>query len=319
MEKIDQKTGADPKLPDGDKSPVVTGAPCEPSVSGLAASYEKSMAVVNKLKFDPRWGVRRVDSFLDWMRAVITPERFETISAWLAKFGHVAIGAAQVLSVIACLIAAIELKSWGYVACAIGLPLILVVLQYTADRFLFAGSQLIAASPSRLGSSAFLNCIAIALEAAGIVVLALYVIEANSGPEWQWSPLLMGVVILVMCDAAAHLALQPSILNITVSNEVTAGEEAIGIISFVVKTAVKLVPFLFGAGCILGAVALAWSLIPLIKNESTSEAELALAALGTATCLPLMAYLVFAFYHLMLDLMRAVLAVPGKLDALRRN
>ena len=176
---------------------------------------------------------------------------------------------------------------------------------------------MIQAEPSRLGSAAFLDCVAVLAEIAGIVAFIHSVVLA-----WhlrQWGPVGNGVVTWVFLDALAHIALNPSLINLTVSGDVRASDEAFGILSFAAKALVRLVPFVFGAGVIVGDLLLAWANVPLIRRGFDVDGRRAFALICLCAALPLASYVFFAFYHLLVALLCAILAVPRKLDELREN
>jgi hypothetical protein len=236
------------------------------------------------------------------------------VARWAVLLGQYALLLAQALCLVIGLSAAIKLSSWEFLLTGVGAALLLLVLQYTAGRFLNAGDALIRSSASRVASVAFLDCLALLLVATGIYLLVQGIMQK------EWSAFFKGLGLFALCDALAYVALNPTMANTAISEGLTAGEEALGILSFGVKAIVAVVPAVFGVGAVIGAVALAISLVPLLKERGTpvDSFEATILTVGCA-CLPLAAYVFFAFYHLGLDLMRAVLSIPGKLDALARK
>jgi hypothetical protein len=127
---------------------------------------------------------------------------------------------------------------------------------------------------------------------------------------------------------------------LTVTAEATAGEEAIGILSFLVKLGVRAVPVVFGVGVLWGAALLVYAIllltVPAVGGSgilnlgpgvlgreifaalSLSPAQLAAATaamlLGLAAACPLLAYLGFLVCHVGIELIRALLAIPEKLE-----
>jgi hypothetical protein len=116
-------------------------------------------------------------------------------------------------------------------------------------------------------------------------------------------------------------------LNITVSDEAGAGEEAIGILSFMLKISLRMVPVGFGVGAIGGIGAATYFFLLLSKDEifaltfpvvgEMSILEVTIRVLGLGL-LPLLAYLAFVVLHLVIDLVRAVLSVPLRLEGFRQ-
>ena len=119
----------------------------------------------------------------------------------------------------------------------------------------------------------------------------------------------MGLALWALCDAIAYIALHPSMVNIEVGAEVSAGEEAIGILSLAVKTIVRLVPMAFGIGAILGSIALIAATFTMIRSGDPTAALSALRLITTCVLLPFFSYILFAFYHLLIDLLRSILVL----------
>jgi hypothetical protein len=112
------------------------------------------------------------------------------------------------------------------------------------------------------------------------------------------------------------LCLNPSLLNINILPASTAGEEAIGVLTFVMKTLLRLVPIAFGVGVIVGDFQILAAIIRLLRNAEFSiigASSSAWLVLGSAA-LPLIGYVLFVLNYLVLDVVRAILAIPAKLD-----
>ncbi|MCD4726360.1 MAG: hypothetical protein K8R46_01770, partial [Pirellulales bacterium] len=98
-----------------------------------------------------------------------------------------------------------------------------------------------------------------------------------------------------------------------------AGEEAIGIVTFLFKALMRLVPVAFGAGVICGTLLLGFACyLPFSGEGGLSVVQptwnMAAYSLILSALLPLAAYLLFLLYYLLHDLCRAILALPSKLD-----
>ena len=281
----------------------------------VARSYDKTKNFVEHV--DPRKGVRIIETLLNWDRKVFPAPVFEKVVDWFAKAGFLGLVAAQILSAVFFVIAAIKVQGefWSSLCYGIGAIALLAILQFTADRFLSADRAMIEHSPSRMGSGAFLECVAVLSEIAGIAAFIYFVVQAKQLS--QWSLLWNGLGTWVLLDALAHIALNPAMVNLSIAGDVRAGDEALGILSFFAKAMVRLTPIAFGVGVIVGCVFLAWADVELIKDATPLPGYSAVRLLCLCACLPLASYVFFAFYHLSLDLMSAILAVPRKLDEMR--
>jgi len=251
--------------------------------------------------------MRLVDGTLEWARKAFPVEVFESLTGWFTKYGQTGIVCTQVLVVLFCLVAAFKRSSWMLFPYGIGLAILLVVLQYTAVKFMSAGRSLIESSPSRLRSTAFLDCFALLSEITGVMIFLSLLVRA------QWSLFWTGLGVWALCDGMAWIAIHPSLTNISFSDHVGAGEEAIGMMSFVVKAVVRLVPIAFGVGAIIGAVALVFAVFSLLRTGELLAGRAAILLIAFCACLPLAAYVLSTFYHLLIDILRAILLLPGKI------
>lgn len=254
----------------------------------------------------------QVDASLGWARRVFPPERYELFSSWSVMYGHVGLLVAQILALVFGIIASIKLGNGVYIIQALGIVLLLTILQYTAEKFMGAGSALLKSSPSRVGSAAFLDCFALLAEIIGILLFVRMMFAAQM--TGQWGFFWVGLAFWALFDGLACVSLHPDMVNVTVAEDVKAGEEAIGILSFVVKACVRVVPIAFGAGAVLGSVGLLFGIFSLIGSGERLAGTASLRLVATFALLPFLAYIGFAAYHLVIDVLGAILALPRKLD-----
>ena len=227
----------------------------------------------------------------------------------------------------------------------------LAVLQYGDNRFFKSLEVLNRSTSGTLASAAVPDCLALLSMILGATALLAMAVTAV---QIGWFLLLLpAIVAFILCQYVAVLAVNRDSLNIIIDASARAGEEALGIVSFALKVGLRLVPVAFGAGVACGVVMLLAACVllfvaggdenaaaaatsgdaaPVLFSEmgmnapEAAEAAASLSALvasewGTllvvgSAALPLLAYLVFIFTHLAIAVIRAVLAVPGKLDAL---
>lgn len=270
----------------------------------LNSSYQKVK------EYNPKTSIHILDRFLNWVRAVCPPEIFDSISTWCAKYGHAGIVAAQILVLIFSVIKAFQ-SGWSFLFHGIGIALLLVILQYTADKFLHAGQRFINSTPSRLSSPAFLDCAALLLEIGGLLI---FLSMAANG----WINALLGLAIWSLLKAIALTAVHPNMVNVSIAEDVTAGEEAIGILSFFAKSILKIVPIAYGVGSIFGTLALALATLSMLGGNPADAGNNAIVLIICFACLPFVSYVLFMAYHLMIDILQSILSVPRKLDELKK-
>jgi hypothetical protein len=194
-----------------------------------------------------------------------------------------------------------------------------LALQYTAAKFLPSGDQLLRATPTRLASQAFLDCYALLHLVGGLLVLIWFVVAAVRIEDLSFAWL--GVALFALLEYLGCVALHPGLLNITVAEGAAAEEEAVGILAFLVKALLRVVPVCFGVWATVGAAALAVAVVNVLRDEYRESMTLFTLAgsnwvVGPAL-LPFAAFVVFLLSYLAVALVRAVLSVPAKLDALR--
>ena len=252
---------------------------------------------------NPLAAVDMLDDVIAWARRVFPVEMFDTIATSLVKYGHLGLIVAEVACVILGLTASFKMDNWRLFPAGIGIALLLVILQYTASRFMDAGDRLLSNSPSRLGSDAFMDCLALLVEVLGICLFFAHWFLGG------WSHFFVGLALWALCDTVAYIALHPSMVNIEVGGEVGAGEEAIGILSLAVKTVVRLVPMAFGIGAILGSIALIAATFTMMRHGDPTAALSSLRLITGCVLLPFFSYILFTFYHLLIDLLRSILVL----------
>ena len=243
-------------------------------------------------------------------------ERGSGAMVWLGQWGLLAAGVVGfVVSMVL-----IKEKGAGNFLVAPLWVLACAVLLYVARRFLGAGEKLIASSPTRLGSSAFLDCLGLLGVLAGVGGL-IWGLSASI-QEKDVTLLLYGVGIFVVAEVLACIALNPSLINVKVEEGTAAGEEAIGVLSFAMKAVVKMVPLVFGLGAAAGTllfVAAFFQCFGKSAPQGMLRADQAMTVTVYAGLLPLAGYLAFLLYYLTIDVLRAVLSIPGKIDQLSED
>ncbi|MBL9188134.1 MAG: hypothetical protein JNK23_11680 [Opitutaceae bacterium] len=267
---------------------------------------------------------------LGFVSSVLSPSLVQNTLGLAKRGGHYAVLAGGALTLVLALVEAIRGNSFQVFALGLGLVAAIGVAQFAATRFLDAAGTVIAGTPGRVSSAAFLDC-------AGLLLVMLAVSSLLGGitgaiAAGSLLPLLPAILSTALFACLGALALHPAVVN-THPGSGGAGEEAIGLLSFAAKAGLKVAPLVFALFSITGALTLLFGLFSresgLAGVASSFLAALPIpvpvggalvgSALVVVACLvPIVAYAVFLLQHLFIDLLRAVLSVPGKLDALRR-
>lgn len=270
-----------------------------------------------------------VGKILGLVSKILSPGLLDSSLGFSKRIGHYTVLAGAVFTVIYGLIMAIKMEAFPLLLTALIYVGVIAVAQFAAMRFLDAATKIIATTPSRVSSPAFFEC-------AGLIVIIFAISTLFSGfgaAIYMRSfpalvPFLVGSLFMVAC---ATILLHPSIVNVEVG-EGSAGEEAIGILTTLMKINLVLAPLVFFLLTVLGTLIvlagffgdrLAASFAGFLEFIPIPMGALPFGFVGAtlviAGCLvPIAVYFGFLLQYLVLDVIRAILAVPGKLDALRR-
>jgi len=292
------------------------------------------------------------DMVLQFARGQFTTQFVDLTSKIFTLAGHYGLYLAMVVLLVFSLLLGVKLEEGNTILLAVAAVVILFVLQYAAGHFLRALERLNRSTPARMCSPAFLDCYALLHMFGGLVaLLTLAVLAVQTGPLLL---ALAAIATFIVCQYVAVLALNPESLNVTITAEATAGEEAIGVLSFLVKLGLRIVPVAFGVGVACGVLVLLYALFLLFtppaereqtaafvgadtmeaaaSSEGSSGGEKAIspeeastlpakatawkaaAILIAAAALPFLTYVFFLLFYLSIDVLRAILSLSGKRD-----
>jgi hypothetical protein len=269
--------------------------------------------------FDHLFGVDFLEKIITWAKGLLNEKVLNFSIDWTTKIGHYALIASALLGILFALLVAIRLNSFFAFLFGFAWVLLVLVIQFTAHRFVKAGDTLIKNNPSTLSSIAFLDCLGFLSLIGAVIVLVIGIVRAvQGGGIWFF---LMGAASFVLLILFALIAFNPATINKSVGKKTSAGQEAIGIIVFFLKGVMRLVPILFGVGITVGLILLVIDFTGVFGSESQLAAAWTRAphTVGTIALfglLPFLSYIAFVIFYLAIDIIRAILALPGKLDEL---
>jgi uncharacterized membrane protein (DUF485 family) len=273
-----------------------------------------------KKEFDYLFFVKLIEKILGSIRKLLTLKLLGFFNKWLTILGNYSLLIASVLALLIGIVGAIRLESFMFFLTALVFSIFVLVIQYIANKFSHAGEMLIKNNPTSLSSTAFLDSLGLLAMIGGIVALLVNLYFAIKSPSLN--ALLTGVGLFVFLEFVALIALNPELITVDVVKETTAGEEAIGILTFFIKKIMKLVPILFGLGVIIGTVMLLVSSFNLFSNErmlfAPAKIEWSYSLIISSGLLPLLSYILFVLFYLTIDIIRAILSLPRKIDNLRK-
>lgn len=282
------------------------------------------MAVKKKAanKESCNWVFNLIVKFIDKMRNVLSEKLFEFLKKWLLILGNCGFYIASVLALLIGIIAAIRLESFEAFITGLAYALGFFILQYVAVKFASAGDKLIENNKTGLSSAAFLDSMGLLFMIGGAIALLFNSYLAIK--LGAFAPFLNGLAAFVVLELFALLALNPKSITLEIVPETSAGQEAIGIVTFFLKSFMKLVPIMFGVGIIVTTVLMFIHSFGLFK-EGMGMSFAWMRVMGDfqsiagIALLPLIAFIIFVFVFLAIDVIRAILSIPSKLDKLAKK
>lgn len=190
-----------------------------------------------------------------------------------------------------------------------------IFAHFAAVKFLASIENTLKSTPSKLGSTAFLDIIALLSLAGGIGAFILGIIFAFM--HSSFNHFLLSFIALVVCLYTASLCFKPSALNIEIDSECSAAEELMGLFSFFIKSMVKMTPIFFGAAIIVGNIELLSMLFTNYADKYLyyyiSDGILSdvteVATTFSAALIPITAYFLFIMYYFIIDIMSSILSI----------
>lgn len=264
--------------------------------------------------------LRLVQRFLELLQRAFSENMLNTIDRWAKVVGSFALIAAALVLMLGLMILGIRASSVPLVLGGlIGVPLVTILAHFLAAKFLDAGRALLRESPSAFSSASFLHCFGLAMFLGAVFAVFTSLMTMIQGAFVLAIPTLaLAPIYLYLCG----VALNPETVNVEVGQQATAGQEAIGILMFLFKLPLRLVPFVFGVGMVAAFLGTGYLLIRSVASPPM-VGMMMLPAFGPGligvAMFPIIAYLIFLFLYLLVDLLRAILVIPGKLDNLRKK
>jgi hypothetical protein len=261
------------------------------------------------------FAVKILEKFIEFMKGKMTARLLDFSIKWLTIIGHIGLIVAAVLGFLFFVIVAIRANHLTEFLFAIVWIIAVFVVQYTAYRFATAGEALIKNNSTRLASKAFFDCVGFLAMLAGAVVFIYQLYMAIHVASL--TQFLIGLGVFVFLEFLAIVAFNAETVSMEIVSEASAGQEAIGIITFFMKTLLKLVPIVFGVGIAVYTVIMFIDSFGLFNNAKLAAAYQSgmfdAGQIITFGLLPFISFIVFVLYFLVIDIIRSILAIPGKL------
>jgi hypothetical protein len=310
-----------------DQSPLRIGNAGPKFDEPVAKPHENSLAMPNSVAAKTPPAQHLIEVLLDKFRPHFNAHFIENTAQIFRMCGSYGLLAAAAVTAAFYLIVATKVQPLGNLLWGIIWVLALLTLQYVAGKASDAVEELNRSASGRLSSTWLPNCLAVLSKLIGVaLLLGLVALAVQTS---LYSSILVGVAAFLVCAYLAVIAMNPATLNISIAPETMPGEEAIGVVMFLLKALLRLVPVVFGVGVICGTIMMGLACCQTLAGDSHEDdmkivqailtADTALSAMISAAVFPLAAYLLFLLGNLLLCLWRSLLSLPGKLDNMAKK
>jgi len=260
--------------------------------------------------------IRIIDNMLGGLKGLLSASLVHSSCAILARLGMWAVLIFAAITLVTFIVIAAQNDSFSAMLTGLVSAVIVLGLLYTAGKFCNAGHRIIESTPTQLSSRAFLDSIALLSIALAVGSIILGINAATN--EESLYPLGIGIGVAAWWFFLAAVAFHPQLANCTIRTGASAGQECIGIVAFLVKAKLRLVPIVFGVAAITGTVLYIINFIRYIAAEEYERGGLFLELLAingfinSAAALPLVVYLYSLLVLLLIDIIKSILSISAR-------
>jgi hypothetical protein len=250
-----------------------------------------------------RTPTRVVSGLLEFARTKLTSSFFLAGHGKAMTAGNIAILIAAVIGIVVAAVNAGKAESFRVFLAGSILPVVLLICQYAANRATGAGERILAHTRCSVRSRAVLDLFALAALVAGLAAFASGI--ALTVDSESHAGVLNGIAALVVSWHVAALCFAPGLTTTRVDHTVSAWKEAVGVLGFVGKSALRMAPVVFGFLSVLFTWHLFWATKHIVQKDAPAGEILALGSgllgvLVLLALLPFIAFIVFTiWYHLL--------------------
>jgi hypothetical protein len=254
-----------------------------------------------------------VEVLLDFAQRSDSPAFVEASCRLFTLAGHYAIYLAMVLLLAGGVAVSLHTKTLDSALFALAAIPVLAVLQYAAGQFCAALDRVNRSTRAMVASPALINLIGVAGMLVGLLLLLVLATQAFTSQMYSLLP--TALLAFIICQHLAAVSLIHVDENITVSDDLSPGEEALGTIVALLKISARVVPVAFGAGVCCATVMLLVACAFAVQGGETSVITGKVTALGATitlaafAALPLLAYLAFLLATLIVDILDGLLTL----------
>ena len=233
---------------------------------------------------------------LDWKKCADVGGRYSS------AFGMIAFQLFGVVGFVASIVCMCRYKgaTGTFAGLAFGLLVLGVAAAYIGSKLMTMLDKCIENNKTCVSSPAVMDAIACLLVLAGVSALVV---------DIRLEQYADGILMLAAALLLAIAAVCPDVVNVEIRKDAKAGQELVGIVSFLAKAILRIAPFAWFAGAAFCSVGL---LVCLGSRDlDVRLAETILRILPFAL-LPVAAYAGFLVVNLVIDLVGSILSIQGK-------
>ncbi|MBR4597855.1 MAG: hypothetical protein IKO42_05625 [Opitutales bacterium] len=261
---------------------------------------------IPKIKLDPNMFSELVEKLVAVIKNFASPERLSAIIERMRSLATWVITVMVVVIPVVGIVVAIRGGSIDPLLTALGVSVALVFCQFIAKGFISSMNKLLGNASAKLTTDTIPNAFGLISIGLGIASLACSFRAFQVSFESGIGCILAALALLLL----GCIYMTPKMVNVQIEENNTPAQDFIGIWSFILNGVLAVFPLfylLFGA----------YTIALLLKSLFAAESDIAViyfgvsvsAAFATAL-LPLIFYLLYISYYLIVDLIKAVLSIP---------
>jgi len=291
--------------------PVEPGEPATPVATDKSTAAQRPAAGDATPTAVPR---HALDALLELLRQLFGTGLAENATRLFSLIGHYGL---YVVMLLWLGLAGRQVTQGGYATAAWGLAAmgLLWVLQYTAFRSVRALQRAQRAVPIPLSSRASLDCLALLAMLFGLV--ALFWLTIDSVLRGPYQQVLIAMEAFALCQFVSIVAIDPSVVNISINPAVAATFDGLGLMWFLLRLTSKATAVAYGLGVVWGGLELARALYLSFTSSAAGASRTAAAGALTITlgaaALPLAGYLLYLPLQVLLEVVRGWMPPPPRL------
>ncbi len=262
-----------------------------------------------------------IEAFVEFLKNKLTEKLFIILRDWIVIIGDYTLYVASLLAFLIGVVAGIRMGSFNVFIYSLGFSIGFIVIQYISNKFYSVNENLINNNTTQLTSDALTDSIGLISLIIGVLILFMNTYIAIKIPKFE--PFAQGLGVFFVFVFISLISFNPKMVKIDIIKTTSAGEEAIGILGYIVKTIVKLTPLFYGVGIIIFTIILLIHVFGFFGDKFKMLAAWTgtfsnMSLIAVVGLLPFFAYIGFVFYFLTIDIIKAILSIPEKLDKLSK-